>query len=566
MNDVLTLLLAAVLVVSIFRYLNISTIIGYLIAGLVIGPYAFAFISDISAIKSLAHFGVVFLLFSIGLNLPLQKLQAMKAYFLGLGSLQFFTTAVAIGSIAFFCNQTIEASILIGSALALSSTAVGLGVLAGSGEMTTRYGRISFAVLLFQDFVVIMLLVLLTTLGQPDVHVIDELKTAALKAAGVLTTIILMGRLILRPVYRAIAALENQELFVAMTLLVVLATSMTTKAFGLSMELGAFLAGLLLSETEYKHQVEADIEPFHGLLLGLFFMTVGMSIDLRLFIDNAALITSLVAAMFVGKTTLFFLASRLLKTPIIPTLKAGLLLAGGGEFVFVVLTPAVEVGILQENVAQILFAVVAISMGLTPFIHNMGKYLDKLNIEKDTKSKVEGNFEEIGDLKQHVIILGFGEVGKRLAAILAARMVPFVVIDKSMTHVSEGQAKGWPVFFGDARRVHVLRTLGAEQAQVIAVCLANNNTAMKTAMMAKRNFHNAEICVRMLSDEFTKELRDNDINVITPDNLEPSLQLASNVLAFSGTSADEVKQAINSFREVFSNKKSVSTSSAPIVE
>jgi len=555
MNDVLTLLLAAVLVVSIFRYLKVSTIIGYLMAGLAIGPYALAFVRDIGEIKTLGHLGVVFLLFSIGLKLPLRKLQGMKNYFLGLGGLQFLMTGFVIGLIAYSLGQTIEASILIGSGLALSSTAVGLGILSGRSELTMRYGRVAFAVLLFQDFVVIVLLVLLTTLGQPDVHLMKELGISALKAGIVLSIIILVGRLVLRPVYQAIATLENQELFVAMTLLVVLATSMTTESFGLSMELGAFLAGLLLSETEYRHQEEADIEPFYGLLLGLFFMTVGMSIDLRLFSDNAPLILGIILSLILGKTALFTVIGRLLNIPKITALRAALLLAGGGEFVFIIFTPAMESGIIPTEVGQILFVSVAISMALTPLLDSLGRHIDIFFTEKEARATVQQTIEEIGDLKNHVIILGFGRVGKMLAAILAECMVPFVAIDKNMKNVTEGRLKGWPVFYGDARRVHVLRAIGAENAKIIVINLSHNSISRQTALMTKRHFKNAEVCVRLRDDTYKQELNAADISVVVPENLEPSLQLASSVLEISGTSVDEIHKTLNTFREVFRDKE-----------
>lgn len=551
MNDVLTLLLAAVLVVSVFRYLQISTIIGYLIAGLAIGPFALAFVTDVEAITTLGHFGVIFLLFSIGLHLPLRKLQSMKSYFLGLGGLQFFLTAPVIGCAAYGLGQTVEASILIGSGLALSSTAVGLGVLTAASELATRHGRVAFAVLLFQDFVVIMLLVLLTTLGQPDMNVMQELGSAALKAALVLSVIILVGRLILRPVYRAIAALANQELFVAMSLLVVLATSMTTKAFGLSMELGAFLAGLLLSETEYRHQVEADIEPFHGLLLGLFFMTVGMAIDLRVFLENAAIITTLVAGLMVGKSLLFFLISQFLGVPKVSALRAALILSSGGEFVFVILAPAVSNGLISPETGQLLFVSVALSMALIPLVNNLGRYIAVSWHEYEAEATLQKTEAEIGDLKNHVVILGFGKVGKRLASILAKNMIPFVAIDRNMERVAAGRTKGWPVFYGDARRTHVLRAIGGDQARVIVICLSHASVSMKTAMMAKRNFANAHICVRMRDNEFERALSDAGIRVVMPESLEPSLQLASSVLGFSGVSEDEIHRTLQAFREQF---------------
>ena len=548
LNEVLIFLLAAVVVVSIFRRLRISSIIGYLIAGVVIGPYALSFISDVEGTKLLAQLGVVFLLFSIGLKLPMNRLQMLKRYVFGLGLAQVVVSGVAIGAVAYLLGQTIEASILIGSALALSSTAVGVQILSERGDMAALFGRVSFSVLLFQDLAVVVLFVMLTTLGQEGVHVVNELGFAALKAGVVLAIIIAVGRVILRPVYRAIAKLRSPELFVAMTLLVVLTTSVTTAAAGLSMELGAFLAGLLLAETEYRHQVEADIEPFHGILLGLFFMTVGMSIDLRHLVLHAVLIPSIIAALIFGKTLIIMGLCRLYSVPFITSLRSGLLLAGGGEFVFVILAMATKERLLTEHVSQILFVVVAISMGLTPLLCILGKYVDKFFAEKEGDSTIKSAMQQTGDLRDHVIIAGFGRVGKLVAHILGERLIPFVAIDNDMDKVSEGRSRRIPVFYGDAKRPHVMRALGADRAKTVVISLNNTTASLRTAMMARKNFENIDVCVRMRDDTHEAKLSKAGIRVIMPENLEPSLQLAGSVLSSMGIPDDEVTQAIASFR------------------
>ena len=550
MNDVLILLLAAVVVVSIFRWLRISQIIGYLFAGILIGPYALEFITEVEQTTALGHFGVVFLLFTIGLKLPLNRLQSMKRYVFGLGFAQVVISALFLGTVTYFLGGSIEGSILIGSVLALSSTAVGLQLLTERGELSSRFGRATFSILLFQDLAVVVLLVLLTTIGQEGVHVVNELGRAALNAGIVLAVITLVGYTILRPVYRAISSFGNQELFVAMTLLVVLATSMTTKAVGLSMELGAFLAGILLSETEYKHQVEADIEPFYGLLLGLFFMTVGMGINLQLLSDYAAVIAIFITIFMVGKIVITTALCRLFSMPTMTAFRTSLLLAGGGEFVFVIATPAIERGLVEVQTGQILFVCVAISMGLTPFLNILGKYLEDYFTESEATAVLDATVEEIGDLRNHVIISGFGRVGKLVAEILAERMIPFVAIDRSMKRVTEGRSMGYPVYYGDARRPHVMRALRAEKAKVIVVSLNNNNAALRTAIMARKNFPDSAVAVRMRDDEYEEKLTEIGASIIMPQNLEPSLQLAASVLSSMGSTTDEVTQTINNFRQV----------------
>lgn len=549
LNDVLIFLLAAVVVVSTFRWLKISPVIGYLIAGIFIGPYALGFISNVEETKVLGEFGVVFLLFSIGLKLPLKRLQFLKRYVFGLGGAQVLLTGCAIGAAAYlFFGQDIEAAFLIGSVLALSSTAVSLQILTEKGELAARFGRVSFSVLLFQDLVVVILLVLITTFGADKTDIWKELGFAALKAGLVLAIIIAAGRIILRPVYKAIATLGNPELFVAMSLLVVLTTSVTTAAAGLSMELGAFLAGLLLSETEYRHQVEADIEPFHGLLLGLFFMTVGMSIDLYYFFDHFFMIGGIILCLMLGKTLIVMALCALFTLPLIASLRTALLLASGGEFVFVLLGPAIHSQLVTTEVGQILFTVVIISMGLTPLLDMLGKYIEDMTAKKKGETSTENAMAEIGDLRQHVIIAGFGRVGQMVARMLTERMAPYVAIDKDMTRVHEGRAKGLPVFYGDARNPNVMRAIGVERAKVVALALDDSLVSLKAALMLKRNFSHLHVCTRLRDDEYKAKFIKAGVKVIMPENLEPSLQMAASVLQSMGTNEDEVSQVIDGFR------------------
>ncbi len=557
LNDVLIFLLAAVVVVSTFRRLKISPIIGYLIAGIAIGPFALAFISDVEGTKVLGKLGVVFLLFTIGLKLPLQHLQLLKKYVFGLGLSQVIVTASIIGLIAYIFGQTVEASILIGSGLALSSTAVALQILTEKEELATRFGRASFAVLLLQDLVVVVLLVLLTTLGQEHLSLLNELGFAAVKAGLVLAIIIAVGRIVLRPVYRAIATLGNPELFVAMTLLVVLTTSVTTAAAGLSMELGAFLAGLLLAETEYRHQVEADIQPYYGLLLGLFFMTVGMSIDLSILVHYSGIITLITCVMLVGKTAIITGLCKLFSLPTTAALRSGLLLASGGEFVFVIFALAMEGKLLPQELGHILYVVVAISMGLTPLLDKLGKHIDEFYAEKEAKATIQAASKEIGDLSNHVIIAGFGRVGKMVAKMLTDRMIPYVAIDNNMANVSKGRSRGLPVFYGDTRRPHVLRAIGASRAKILVLSIDKPLASAQAAMMAKRNFPDVSIFVRMRNDSYKEKLAKVGIKVIMPENLEPSLQLAASVLNSMGTPEAETNQLIEGFRKRFTTTEPV---------
>jgi CPA2 family monovalent cation:H+ antiporter-2 len=551
LSDVLVLLLAAIVVVSIFRALKISSIVGYLIAGLCIGPHALRFITDIERMQIISEFGVVFLLFTIGLKMPLRRFRVLKRYVFGLGAAQVILTGLVFTGIFYLLNLPLYAAILVGSGLALSSTAVGLQLITEQGELSQKYGRVSFGVLLFQDLAVVVLLTLLSILVNPAESVLLTLGKASSKAALVLLVIVLVGRYFLRPIYRLIASLKNAELFIAVTIFVVLATSLMTDAVYLSKELGAFLAGLMLAETEYRHQVEADIQPFYGILLGLFFMSVGMTIDIQLLFSHALTILILLIGMLSIKGVLIFGLCRLFQVPSYTALRSSLLLAAGGEFVFVLLIPAVDQHLLNKDIAQIIYLTIAISMALTPFLAAFGKYIsDKLLLNVSDQSLATSH-HEIEDLSQHVIIAGFGRVGKIMSRMLSERMIPFVAIDNDMNRVSEGRARGLPVFYGDATRDNVIKSLGAEKAIAAVVSLHNPKNSLKSALMIRRKFPHLLCAVRLEDHLYEKKLKQAGAIVVKPEHLEPSLELASTVLKSVGTHEKDIAQIIDTFRRAY---------------
>lgn len=553
LKDALIILIAAVAVVSLFRGINISPILGYLLAGALIGPHGFLFIEEIEGTVVLGKLGVVFLLFTIGLKMPLQRLQVLRRYVFGLGFAQVLVTGTLFASIAYYLGLSLEASILAGSGLALSSTAVGVQLLSERGEIAMRFGRVSFAILLFQDLAVVVLLMLLSTFKGEGTPIFELLGIATLKAAIVLFFIIIVGRVLLKPFYRGISAIGSQELFVAVNLLVILITSFATAAAGLSMELGAFLAGILLSETEYRHQVEADIQPFYGLLIGLFFMTVGMTLDYTMILDKFGIILGLLISMLIVKSTLLFTLARVFRIPLISALRVALLLASGGEFVFVLFIPAVDANIIPPEISNLLITIVALSMGFTPFLAMLGKWLDDRFVERQEDKYLEGSMEEVSDLRNHVIIAGFGRVGHMVAKMLTDRMVPYVAIDNNMDAVAKGRAEGIPVFYGDVRRPEVLRVLGAQKAAAAVVSLNMPKSCVRTAMMLRKQFPNILVAVRMRDDGYYEKLTQAGAIVVMPENLEPSLQLAAKVLNAVGTPHDEIQQVIETFRRSYSD-------------
>nr|XP_007135028.1 hypothetical protein PHAVU_010G095800g [Phaseolus vulgaris]ESW07022.1 hypothetical protein PHAVU_010G095800g [Phaseolus vulgaris] len=435
--DMLWLLLASVVFVPIFQKIpGGSPVLGYLAAGILIGPYGLSIIRHVHGTKAIAEFGVVFLLFNIGLELSVERLSSMKKYVFGFGSAQVMVTAVVVGLVAhYICGQAGPAAIVIGNGLALSSTAVVLQVLQERGESTSRHGRASFSVLLFQDLAVVVLLILIPLIspnsskgGVGFQAIAEALGLAAVKAVVAIAAIIAGGRLLLRPIYKQIAENQNAEIFSANTLFVILGTSLLTARAGLSMALGAFLAGLLLAETEFSLQVESDIAPYRGLLLGLFFMTVGMSIDPKLLVSNFPAITGTLGLLIFGKTLLVSLIGRAFGISLISSIRVGLLLAPGGEFAFVAFGEAVNQGIMSSQLSSLLFLVVGISMAITPWLAAGGQFLASRFELHDVRSLLPEE-SETDDLQNHIIICGFGRVGQIIAQLLSEKLIPFVALD-----------------------------------------------------------------------------------------------------------------------------------------
>nr|XP_043629489.1 K(+) efflux antiporter 2, chloroplastic-like [Erigeron canadensis]XP_043629491.1 K(+) efflux antiporter 2, chloroplastic-like [Erigeron canadensis] len=554
--DIVWLLLASVIFVPIFQKLpGGSPVLGYLTAGILIGPYGLSIIRNVHATKAIAEFGVVFLLFNIGLELSVERLSSMKKYVFGLGSAQVLVTAVVVGLVAhFICGQLGPAAIVIGNGLALSSTAVVLQVLQERGESTSRHGRATFSVLLFQDLAVVVLLILIPLISPNSSKggigfqaIAEALGLAAVKALVAISAIIAGGRLLLRPIYKQITEMQNAEIFSANTLLVILGTSLLTARAGLSMALGAFLAGLLLAETEFSLQVESDIAPYRGLLLGLFFMTVGMSIDPKLLVSNFPVIMGSLGLLIAGKTILVALVGRLFGVSLISAIRVGLLLAPGGEFAFVAFGEAVNQGIMTSQLSSLLFLVVGISMAITPWLAAGGQLIASRFEQQDVRSLLPVE-SETDDLQDHIIICGFGRVGQIIAQLLSERLIPFVALDVRSDRVAVGRALDLPVYFGDAGSREVLHKIGAERACAAAITLDTPGANYRTVWALSKYFPNVKTFVRAHDVDHGLNLEKAGATAVVPETLEPSLQLASAVLAQAKLPMSEIAAAINEFR------------------
>ncbi|MDP3533488.1 MAG: monovalent cation:proton antiporter-2 (CPA2) family protein [Alphaproteobacteria bacterium] len=544
--DVLIFLLAAVIIVPLFRRLKISPILGYLVAGAFLGPAGFKFIAETDGAHLIAEYGIVFLLFTIGLELSFERLKSLRLYVFGLGSAQFLITSLCIGVIAYFAGLSISGSIILGGALALSSTAFVLRLMADRGEMSTRFGRASFSVLLFQDLAVVPLLAIVPLLGAETQDIGSALGLALLKAVFALVIIILAGRLLLRPIYRVVTSSKSPEAFVAVTLLVILGTAWATYKAGLSMPLGAFLAGLLIAETEYRHQVEADIMPFKGILLGLFFMSIGMRFDIVLAINEFDKILMLVFGLLSLKAIILFGLATVFKFELGPSIRLGILLSQGGEFAFVLLNE-VSASVIPHEVSQLMYITVTLSMTMTPLLVTLF-WPVCAKLEKKQNTRLEWLEEETEDLENHVIIAGYGRVGETVAKILTDQSIPFVAVDIDASRVAVGRSKAMPVYYGDSCFGEVLRAVGASRARAIVITIGDKKLATRAVMNIRYDFPQTPLFVRARDGQHVRELQKIGVTSTFPETLEASLQLGGAVLKTYGVEPTEVDLIITQFR------------------
>jgi monovalent cation:H+ antiporter-2, CPA2 family len=548
LGQLLVFLLAPVVVVPIFRWLRSSQILGYLAAGVLTGPHALRLIANTELTQALAELGIAFLFFAIGLELSLDRLRVMRRLVFGLGALQVAVTGAAIGLVAYALGAGPAAAFVIGGGLALSSTAFVLQLMVERGEQVTRFGRTAFAILLFQDLAVVPLLAIVSVLGQAQPSPSLALAWAGVKAVVALMLIVAVGRLLLRPVFRVVAATRSPELFVSTTLLVVLGTGWLTVQGGLSLPLGAFLAGLLLSETEYRHQVEADIRPFRGLLVGLFFLTVGLAIDLALVAGSWPFLLALLGILLVGKSAILLALCLLFRESLDVALRVALLLAQGGEFAFILFGAAMDHALLEVRTGQILVATVALSMVATPFLAMLGRTIaDRLQQRGPTD--LAALQEETHAYTDHVLIAGFGRVGQTVAKVLTAAGVPYIALDLDHARVARCRARGLPAFYGDASRVDVLSAAGAGRARAAVLTVDHPADIDRAVAALHQHFPELRIFVRGRDPHHGRRLAQSGATAVVPEAVEASLQLGSIVLTSIGASAENAAQLIAQFRQ-----------------
>jgi glutathione-regulated potassium-efflux system ancillary protein KefC/glutathione-regulated potassium-efflux system protein KefB len=541
------LLAAAVLAVSLFRLLNLSSILGYVAAGLVIGPWGLRLIHDISNITKIAEFGVVLLLFIIGLELQPTRLWVMRRLVFGLGAAQVALCTVLLGIAGYLVGLQPETAAIVGFGLSLSSTPLVLQVLAERGQLKTQHGRSAFGILLFQDLAVLPVLAILPLIS----HTASTTQTAhgalwpiLLKLVAVVAVVIIGGRLLLRPALRVVARVRVTEVFTAAALLTVIATALLANLAGLSMSLGAFLAGVLLADSEFRHELEADIEPFKGLLLGLFFIVVGMSANLGLLTSQPLRLLGITAGLILIKLLAVTLLGRLTNHKGSSAWRLGFTLPAGGEFAFVLFTLATRQKILDTETADLLILAVTLSMMLGPLLlmaHDI--------VESRWLAEPKKPFDDIDDRDTPVIIAGFGRFGQIVARILRLRQIPFTALDSNQTHVDFVRRFGNQVYYGDASRLDLLRAAGAETAKIFVLAIDDVDASIRTAQLIRAQFPKLKIFARARNRQHSFALMDAGVTHIIRETLLSSLDLAASVLQELGETQASARGVVRKFRQ-----------------
>lgn len=549
---ILVLLISSVFAVAVFRALRLPAMLAYFLVGVALGPHTFGLLPDSEANREFAEFGIVFLMFSIGLEFSLPQLYAMRKTVLGLGGGQVaFTIAFTMGVSKLFGLDWTTAFV-IGAALSMSSTAIVSKILAERIDLNSRHGRLSIGVLLFQDVAVVPILVLIPALASAGSNLYEVLGIALLKAIAMLVLLFTVGKWLINPWFNLVAGQRSRELFVMNVLMVTLLLAFATKTAGLSYALGAFIAGMLISETKFRYQVESDISPFRDILLGLFFISVGMLLNLQLIFSHLGMIVLLLISFILVKALVVALVVRFSKYESGVAIRTGIILAQAGEFSFVILALGAEHQLITGQVLQTVLAASLLSMVVAPFlINNNGKIARKM-VGSYTKNsdKVVKDIEHASQyLENHVVICGYGRSGQYLGRFLREENIPYIALDIDPARVLEAAAAGENVMFGDAARRVVLSAAGCARAKALIISYADNRAAMKILHIVQESYPQLPVIVRTVDDSNMDKLREAGAAEVVPEILEGSLMVASHALMLLGIPLNRVVKRIRLFRE-----------------
>jgi len=549
--ELLAILSSAVLIVWLFRRLKLPAILAYLVAGMLVGEHGLNIVHDQVDYDHFAELGIVFLLFTLGLEFSLPRLMAMRHLVLAVGSLQVGLSLVIFLIAGMFFGLSFESAFVVGSILALSSTAIVIRQLSETGAMKRKSGQLSVAILLFQDVAVVPMLIIIPMLANDgDSSMILALLLAMFKGVVVVTLLLFIGKWLLPKIFNIIAQVRTDELFVLTTLLVTLLASALTQWFGLSMALGAFLAGMMLGESEYKHQLEADIRPYRDILLGLFFITVGMKLDIGLLISSPLnLLAIMISFMLVKLMVIKLLAVRAGESSK-DAWAAGLMLAQMGEFGFVLIALANQVELLPGDVSSMLLGAGVISMAITPYMIDRARSWSLfLSQEKSPESRDLEQLPENKDLSDHVIICGFGRIGQTVSRFLKQEAIDFVAIDIDPLRTRTAREAGENVLFGSSRQTEILNAAHLSSAKLVVIAFGEDKQSIEVIQKVRSLSPEVPILVRTRNDDHLDLLHEAGANEVVPESLEGSLMLVSQVLSLTGVPFSRIIRRVQKERK-----------------
>lgn len=564
-SDTMLLLLATALITPLCQKAGISPILGFLASGMLLGPNGWGLISGIHTTETLAELGIVFFLFEMGIELSVDRLLSMKRDVFGLGLSQFLCTALAIAGVGKLAGLPANALVVLGGGIALSSSAFVLQLLKDQNQMATRFGKAAFGILLFQDLAVVPLLVVTPILAGGGGGLAQALGSAVLKAGIALVSIAMAGRYLLNPMFKTVASARSQEAFLGLILLTVLGMSFMTEGLGLSNTLGAFLAGVLLSETKYRYQVEADIAPFRGVLLGLFFVTVGFEIDVNLILSNLPLVSIVVAGILGIKAITTTLLSLAFGLSLSVSQQTGLMLSQGGEFAFVAFGLARSLGILDKPTTKLMLTCVSLTMALTPAMSAIGAAVSKKLEEGSDFTHYLGEDRDANEIKESddfAVVIGYGAVGKVVCDLLDRKLTKYVAIEVDPNRAIAARNAGLPVFYGDIGRQEVADAFNVGKAKAVIVCISDQSDCTRAVIALRRWYPDLKIFARARNKDHAYRLQSTlDVAAMVPilpeDNVLLTLPFGGAVLKALGGSPEEVNAILETKRkEVMSGKMS----------
>jgi glutathione-regulated potassium-efflux system protein KefB len=544
--QVVVFLAAAAIAAPIGRFLRIGAVLGYLAAGVVIGPYVlgrYYALEDADQVLHFGEFGVVLLLFVIGLELRPIRLWSMRSAIFGLGAGQLVITAFVLAGIGLALGLATGQALFIGLALSLSSTAFALQVLEEKGELTTRHGRLAFSVLLFQDLAAIPLIALVPLFALGGEEPSMDLGSAAI-AIGTIAGVIVVGRFLLSRLYHLVAATGVREAMTASALLTVVGVALIMEEVGLSAALGSFIAGALLADSEYRHQIEADIAPFEGLLLAVFFIAVGMSIDLSVLVARPGALLAIVTGLVAIKAFVLFGLGRWWGLPNGSARRLGLVLSQGGEFAFVLFAVGLSEGVVDRDLAGLLTLAVTLSMAVTPLLLLVDDWISS------ALQPAPPDYEVPPEGDHHVIVAGFGRFGQIVARVLRARKIPFTALDSNVAQVDFVKRFGAEIYYGDAGRLDILRAAGAHKAKAFVLAIDNVDHSLRVAEIVREHFPDLPIYARARDRTHVHKLMDLGVTIIERETFLSALELTTRLLRGLGLKPDEAKRLIGAFKRL----------------